>query len=143
MVPARVRCTVAADRGASVVEFVLLTVLLVVLLFAVLQVAVWFYARSIVASAAADGAHYAATFDDASDPGGTAGEQRARQLISDGLNARAAQDIPCTGTDGVDAASGLPITTVRCHGRPHMLLLPFDLPLGIDVHSSVLRERSP
>lgn len=142
MVPARERCSAAADRGASVVEFVLLTVLLVVLLFAVLQVAVWFYARSIVASAAADGAHYAATID-----GGAstvaAGEQRARQLITDGLNARAAQDIACTATAGVDASSGLPITTVRCHGRPHMLLLPFDLPLGIDVHSSVLTEHSP
>jgi Flp pilus assembly protein TadG len=126
-----------------VVEFVLLTVLLVVLLFAVLQVAVWFYARSIVASAAADGAHYAATLDGASDATGTAGEQRARQLITDGLNARAAQDIACTDSSSVDAASGLPITTVRCQGRPHMLLLPFDLPLGIDVHSSVLMEHSP
>jgi hypothetical protein len=32
---------------------------------------------------------------------------------------------------------------VRCRGRPHMLLLPFDLPLGIDVHSSVLVEGLP
>jgi Flp pilus assembly protein TadG len=142
MARARVRRRCVADRGSSVVEFVLLTVLLVVLLFAVLQVAVWFYARSIVASAASDAAHYAATLDGSSDAAGAAGEQRARQLITDGLNARAARDIACTDTDGVDASSGLPITTVRCQGRPHMLLLPFDLPLGIDVHSSVLVEHS-
>jgi len=142
MVRARVRRRVVADRGSGVVEFVLLSVLLVVLLFAVLQVAVWFYARSIVASAAADGAHYAATLDRGSSTV-AAGEQRARQLITDGLNARAARDIACTDTAGVDASSGLPITTVRCHGRPHMLLLPFDLPLGLDVHSSVLMEHSP
>ena len=44
------------DRGSGVVEFVLVVVLLVLLLFAVLQIAVWFYARSIVASATADAA---------------------------------------------------------------------------------------
>jgi Flp pilus assembly protein TadG len=127
------------DRGSSVVEFTLLTVLLVLLLFAVLQVALWFYARSIVASGAAGAAHYTATI------GGTpaAGEQRAEQLITTGLNARLARDVTCADTAGTDAASGLPITTVRCQGRPHMLLLPFDLPLGIDVHSSVLTERRP
>jgi Flp pilus assembly protein TadG len=142
MVRARVRRRGAADRGSGVVEFALLTVLLVVLLFAVLQVAIWFYARSIVASAAADGAHYAATLQSTSSTG-VAGEQRARQLIVDGLNARIARDIVCTGTTGVDAASGLQVAVVRCQGRPHMLLLPFDLPLGIDVHSSVLVESSP
>jgi Flp pilus assembly protein TadG len=142
MARARVRRRCVADRGSSVVEFVLLTVLLVVLLFAVLQVAVWFYARSIVASAAADGAHYAATADAAADGGG-AGEQRARRLITDGLNARVARDIACTGTTGMDASTGLPVAVVRCRGRPHMLLLPFDLPLGIDVHSSVLVEGLP
>lgn len=127
------------DRGSSVVEFVLLTVLLVVLLFAVLQVAVWFYARSVVASAVADAAHYAAM----GGAGPDVGRMRARQLITAGLNERVAHDVTCAGADGVDAASGLPVTTVRCQGRPHMLLLPFDLPLGIDVHSSVLTEQRP
>lgn len=128
-----------ADRGAAVVEFVLLAALLVLLLFAVLQVAVWFYARTVVAAAAADAAHYAATLG----ADARAGEQRARVLLGAGLSDRLARDVACTQTPGVDAASGLPITTVRCVGNPHMLLLPFQLPLRIDVHASVLTEQSP
>jgi Flp pilus assembly protein TadG len=111
------------DRGAGVAEFAMLTVLLVLLLFAVLQVALWFYARNIVASAAADAARYAATVPDR--PG--AGVQRARDLIGTGLNASAAAHVPCTATDSVDGASGLPTRTVRCHGRLPMAFLPFDL----------------
>ena len=38
------------DAGAAVVEFVLLAILLVMLLLAVLQVAVYFYARNVVAA---------------------------------------------------------------------------------------------
>ena len=48
------------DDGAAVVEFVLVSVLLVLLLFGVLQVGVYFYARNIVAASAADAARYAA-----------------------------------------------------------------------------------
>jgi hypothetical protein len=48
------------ERGAAVVDFVLMSVLLVMLLFAVLQVAVYFYARNVVAASAADAARYAA-----------------------------------------------------------------------------------
>ena len=43
-----------ADDGAAVVDFVLISTLLVFLLFAVLQVAVYFYARNVVAASAAD-----------------------------------------------------------------------------------------
>lgn len=127
------------DRGASVVEFVLLSALLVLMLFAVLQVAVWFYARTVVASAASGAAHFTATL------GGTAaaGEQRARELLGEGLSAQIVRDIACVDASGTDARSGLPITTVRCRGNPRMLVLPFDLPLRIDVRASVLTEQSP
>ena len=51
----------ADDQGAAVIEFVMMIVLLVLVLFGVLQVAVYCYARNIVAAAAADGARYAAS----------------------------------------------------------------------------------
>ena len=54
------RTTRQFDGGAAVIEFVMMSVLLVFLLFAVLQVAVYFYARNIVAASAADAARYAA-----------------------------------------------------------------------------------
>jgi Flp pilus assembly protein TadG len=127
------------EQGSSVVEFVLLTTVLVLLLFVVLQIAVWFYARNIVAAAAADAAHYSATVG--ATP--TAGQRRARQLMAGGLSARVAGDIRCSDASGSDPGTGLPTTTVRCQGRPHMVLLPFELPLRIDVHSSALTEGQP
>lgn len=128
-----------SDRGSGVVEFVLLAVLLVLLLFVVLQVAVWFYARNIVASAASDAARYSGTV------GGEhgAGAHRAGELIDDGLSSRAAGQIPCVDSVSVDHGSGLPTTTVHCRGRLQMVLLPFDIPLPIDVHSTSLLEGAP
>lgn len=133
--PARPR----SDRGSSVVEFVLLAGLLVTLLFVILQIAVWFYARTIVASAAADAARYAAT----TGGGHGTGAHRAGELIDDGLSPDAAGQIPCADSTSVDPDSGLPTTTVRCRGQLKMVLLPFDIPLTIDVHSTSFIERSP
>lgn len=131
----RQRRPLSEDRGASVVEFAMLSVLLVLLLFAVLQIALWFYARTVVSAAAADAARYAAT---ASTP--DAGAQRARQLIDSGLSPVVAAHIPCTASATVDQASGLPTRTVHCRGRLAVTFLPFDLPLPIDARSSALVE---
>jgi hypothetical protein len=127
-----------SDRGSGVVEFVLLAVLLVTLLFVVLQIAVWFYARTIVASAAADAARYAAT----TGGGHGTGARRAGELIDDGLSAGVAGQIPCEDRTSVDPESGLPTTTVHCRGQLKVVLLPFDIPLTIDVHSTSFLERS-
>jgi Flp pilus assembly protein TadG len=125
------------DDGAAVVEFVLISVLLVLLLFGVLQVGVYFYARNIVAASAADGARYAAA------AGGSpaAGGPRAEQLVADGLGS--SHDITCTGSSGVDADTALPVTTVHCIGRIRAFLLPIDIPLRIDMTSSALTETRP
>jgi Flp pilus assembly protein TadG len=128
-----------SDRGSGVVEFVLLAVLLVLLLFVVIEIAVWFYARNIVASAAADAARYAATTHGER---GT-GARRAGELIDEGLNASAAGQIPCVDSVALDRDSGLLTTTVHCRGRLQMVLLPFDIPLTIDVHSTSFVEASP
>ncbi len=124
------------DGGAAVVDFVLMSVLLVFLLFAVLQVATYAYARSVISASASDAARYAATAG--TDPG--AGGPRASQLIRAGLTARYAAAVPCRGAPSVDAASGLATTTVRCRGRAVLQLVPLPLPLTIDVTASALRE---
>jgi hypothetical protein len=46
------------------------------------------------------------------------------------------------GTE-VDGPTGLQVTTVRCTGRVQALLVPFDLPLTLDVRSSALQEQAP
>ncbi|MEO6885472.1 MAG: TadE/TadG family type IV pilus assembly protein [Jatrophihabitantaceae bacterium] len=129
----------ADDGGAAVVDFVMVSVLLVFLLFAVLQVAVYVYSKNVIGAAAADGARYGANAG--VDP--TEGGRRADALIGTGLNPEIAAAIPCTGSASVDAASGLPVTTVRCHGHLKLLFLPLSAPITIDVRSSALREQTP
>ena len=120
------------------VEFVLISVLLVMLLFAVLQVAVLFYARNVIAASAADGARYAAASNMAPAAGGT----RAEAEISQGLTARLSQGVPCAGTISLDEQSGLTTTMVRCTGRIRSIFLPFGAFVRIDVTARALTEPS-
>jgi Flp pilus assembly protein TadG len=118
---------------------VLISALLVLLLFGVLQVAVYFYARTVVAAAASDAARYAAN----AGVGPDAGADRARRLITDGLNSGDAASVPCTSGASVDVATGLPTVTVHCTGRVGLLLLPLHMPLRVDVRASALKETAP
>ncbi len=127
------------DSGAAVVDFVFLSVLLLFLLFGVLQVAVYFYARNVAASSAADAARYASAEGVASG----AGAARAQGLIRSGLDDADAKGIHCTSRAGRDRESGLPVVTVHCTGRLRLLFSPLRLPLTVDVTSSVLREGKP
>ena len=124
------------DRGAAVVDFVLVSVLLIVLLFGVLQVAVFFYARNIVAASTADAARFAA----AAGVPPSAGVARARTLMAAGLTGSVTRGVRCSASDGVDPASGLPVTTVRCAGTMRAFLLRIPLPLHLDATSSALTE---
>jgi Flp pilus assembly protein TadG len=127
------------DAGAAVVDFVLISLLLVLMLMGVLQTAAYFYTRNLAAASAADGARYAAALGVA--PG--AAGPRAEQLLRAGLPDGVAAAIHCTGAAGTDAASGLTTITVHCTGRLRLLFLPLRLPLTIDVTSSALQERRP
>lgn len=107
--------------------------LVVLLLFAVVQVAVYTYARTVVASAAADGARFGAS----EGVGPQAGAARADQVMASSLP-RAAR-VPCRGAPDADAATGLLLSTVRCRGSLRLLLFP----VIIDVTASALQERAP
>jgi Flp pilus assembly protein TadG len=127
------------EAGAAVVDFVMISILLIMLLLGVLQVAIYFYARNVAAASAADAARYAAA--QGIDP--RDGGARANQLIRQGLDDADAAAITCTGVAAHDGASGLDVTTVHCRGRIRLLFLPLRMPLTIDVTSSVLREGQP
>lgn len=111
-------------------------VLLVFLLFAVLQVALYCYARTVVNAASAEAARIAA----ASGAVPSAGDERAAQVIKDGLGARLGRGLRCAGSRGRDPTSGVSLTTVRCRGYVHALFLPLNVPLRVDITSSVLTE---
>jgi Flp pilus assembly protein TadG len=127
------------EAGAAVVDFVLISLLLVLMLMGVLQTAVYFYTRNVAAASAADGARYAAAVGVPPAAAGT----RAEQLLRAGLPDGVAAAIRCTGSTGTDSASGLTTITVHCIGRLRLLFLPLRLPLTIDVTSSALQERQP
>ncbi|HYO41388.1 MAG TPA: TadE/TadG family type IV pilus assembly protein [Nocardioidaceae bacterium] len=97
--PARRR----SDRGAAVVDFVLVLVVLIPLFLGILQVALVLHVRNTLVAAASEGARYAATVDRPVE----AGADRTRRQIADALAARFARDVrahPATvrGAPGVE-----------------------------------------
>ena len=68
----------ATERGAAVVDFVLVLVVLVPVFLGILQVALVLFVRNTLAAAASEGARYAATLD--RDPAD--GAARTRSQIS-------------------------------------------------------------
>jgi Flp pilus assembly protein TadG len=133
---ARLRRRPAGDRGSSVVEFSMITVLLVFLLFAVLQVAALFYVRSVTSAAAADGARFAANAN--VEP--AAGGPRASALVAHGLGGRLAGQLPCVGQAMPDPGSGLVTAEVHCQGRIRSLLLPIGAFVRVDVTGRSLKD---
>jgi len=114
----------------------MISVLLVFLLFAVLQVAAVLYVRSVVASAAADGARYGANAD--VDP--AAGGARASTLIGRGLGTGMARRLPCEGGQVIDEASGLVTAEVRCQGRIRSVFVPIGALVDIKVSGQSLKD---
>jgi Flp pilus assembly protein TadG len=122
------------DGGSAVVEFALTALLLVFLLFAVLQVAAYFYVRSVVSAAAADGARYGAN----SGLAPTAGAARASELISSGLSLELSRRVLCTA--GLDSSAGAATVAVRCQGSVSSLLFPLGGLARLDVTAQSLQE---
>lgn len=125
------------DRGSAVVEFSLISIPLLMLLFAVLQVAALFYVRSVAAAAAADGARYAAN----ADVGPAEGARRASDLIGRGLGSQMAARLPCTGEVVADPASNLQVSRVHCQGEIRSLLLPLGAFVRVRVTGQSLKDR--
>lgn len=115
----------------------MMSALLVFLLFAVLQVAAVFFVRSVVSSAAADGARYGANANVSPDEGAA----RASTLIASGLSDSMASQVPCRGEATFDAPTGLAMTRVHCTGRVRSIFLPIGALVTIDVTGQSLKER--
>jgi Flp pilus assembly protein TadG len=121
-----------SDAGSAVVEFSLVSVLLMMLLLAVLQVAVYLYVRNIAAASAAEGARYAANANVSAD----AGAARAGELIARGAGERTATDLRCVGQEE-DGPGGVRVSAVRCSGALPVFFAPLGrvLPLTVSAHS--------
>ena len=77
------------EHGAAVVDFVLVLVVLIPLFLGILQVGLVLFVRNTLASAASEGARYAATRDRGPEDGRT----RTRDQITGAVSGRSARDI--------------------------------------------------
>ena len=93
------------ERGSAVVDFVLVLVVLVPVFLGILQVALVLLVRNTLASAASEGARYAATLDRGPDDG----VARTRDQIDGAISGRFAQDVSASTTT-VDGAPGVEVT---------------------------------
>lgn len=125
----------ADERGGAVVEFVLVSVLVVVLLLAVLQVAVYAHVRNVVTAAAQEGARYAANADvPASEAPG-----RTLAVVSRATSRGTADGLRCTAAEETDP-TGLVLVTVRCAGGVPTLLTGLGDLLPLDVTGRAVEE---
>jgi Flp pilus assembly protein TadG len=93
------------QRGAAVVDFVLVLVLLVPLFLGVLQVALVLFVRNTVTAAASEGARYAATLD--REPAD--GAARTRSQIQGALAGRYAEGVTAREVT-IDGAPAIEVT---------------------------------
>ncbi len=124
----------ARDEGAAVVDFVLVSVLVVVLFLIVFQVGVVLHVRNVMVASAAEGARYGAAAD--RDPADGAG--RATLAIRDALGSRIAASMRCVSVPGEDV-DGAAVVDIRCTGPMPIVFLPTG-PLSLTVHGHALEE---
>ena len=122
------------ERGAAVVEFVLVMVLLVPLVLGIAQVALVLHVRNTLAAAASEGAR-------ASAPVGASpadGAARTRSMIRQALDDRYATDVSSRWT----TVAGLPGAEVQVRTRvPALGLFGPSVPLTVRGHA--IREVEP
>lgn len=125
--PARRR----ADDGAAVVDFVLVSLVLVPLVLGLLQVGLVLHVRNTLVAAATEGARYGATVDRSPADGAA----RTRAQVDDAVAARFARDVSAsrTSVDGVPAV----VVRVRAEVPPLGLWGP---PVRLDVAGHAVAE---
>lgn len=122
------------ERGAAVVDFVLVTLVLVPLVLGIMQVALVMFVRSTLTSAASEGARYAATID----RGPGQGAARTRQQIGHAITGRFARGVSARNAT-VDGVPGVVV-------RVHVVVPPLGLwgpGVALDVEGHAVKEVAP
>jgi Flp pilus assembly protein TadG len=123
------------ERGSAVVDFVLVSVLIVTVLLAVLQVAVYVHVRNVVTASAQEGARFAANAD--VDSG--VGAARTVEIVAQATSTRTARGLTCTSTEDADP-TGLTVVVVRCAGSVPSLLAGLGNLLPLEVTGRAVKE---
>jgi Flp pilus assembly protein TadG len=114
---------------------VLVSVLILALLLAVLQVAVYAHVRNVVVASAQEGARYAANADVPS----TDGAARTVQIVAQATSERTAQGLACSSGEEPDA-TGLRLVVVRCTGSVPTLFGALGDLLPVEVTGRAIKE---
>jgi Flp pilus assembly protein TadG len=114
---------------------VLVSVLILTVLLAVLQVAVYVHVRNVVVASAQEGARYAANADVDS----STGAARTVQIVAGATSARTAAGLACTSGEESDP-TGLTLVVVRCDGSVPALLAALGNVLPIRATGRALKE---
>jgi Flp pilus assembly protein TadG len=113
----------------------MVSLLIVALLLAVLQVAVYVHVRNVVTASAQEGARYAANADVDS----AAGAARTVEVVARATSTRTAGGLSCASAEEVDA-SGLTLVVVRCSGSVPSLLAALGNLLPLEVTGRAVKE---
>jgi len=111
------------------------SVLVVVLLLAVLQVAVYVHVRNVVTASAQEGARFAANADVDS----ALGAARTVEVVGQATSEQTAEGLVCTSTEEVDP-TGLTLVVVRCSGSVPSLLADLGNLLPLEVTGRAIKE---
>lgn len=122
------------ERGSAVVDFVLVSLVLVPLVLGIMQVALVMFVHNTLASAASEGARFGATIDRT--PGDAAA--RTRQQIRGAVADRFARDV----TAGDTKVDGVPGVVVHVHAVVPALGL-WGPGVSIDVDGHAVKEQAP
>ncbi len=114
----------------------LVSVLILGLLLAVLQVAVYVHVRNVATASAQEGARYAANADVASG----AGAARTVDIVGRATSERTAQGLTCVSAEEVEPDSGLTLVVVRCDGSVPSLVPALGNLLPLSVTGRSVKE---
>jgi Flp pilus assembly protein TadG len=113
----------------------MVSLLIVTLLLAVLQVAVYVHVRNVVTASAQSGARYAANADVDS----AAGAPRTVEVVARATSEQTAEGLVCTSGEETDP-SGLILVVVRCTGAVPSLLSVLGNLLPLEVTGRAVKE---
>jgi Flp pilus assembly protein TadG len=126
------------DRGTAVVEFTLVSILLVALFLMILQVGLVLHARNVMVSAAQEGARFAANADRSP----ADGVARTRAALSTSLGADLVGRTAVTPLPGSTTPSGAPVVGIRVSGpAPWVFRAVGQLTITVEGHA--LEEARP
>lgn len=120
-----------SERGAAVVDFVLVSMLVVPLFLGILQVGLFLYVRNTVTAAASEGAHHAAVLN--REPAD--GEARTRELVAGVVREELIDSIEAEAVE-VAGQPGVRVV-VKAHMPPLGLWGPG---IGFDVEGHAIKE---